>query len=175
MIRLVIGLTLGLGAAGCSEGTDSGSVSTGPALAQAAGPVVDQIAAAVTALEELLGGPQEYVEINADTRMVSLITFDASSSEAQAYRYLAGVITPASEPFGISGGTPLRAEWIAFDPDRIFESLQAELPDSSVVGFVILAGTGETATYEAVLQSRQGGQILVSLGAQGQVLSVQVL
>jgi hypothetical protein len=171
----MVGLTLGLGAAGCSEGADSGSVTTGPAPAQAAGPVVDQIAAAVTALEELLGGPQEYVEINADTRMVSLVTFDASSSEAQAYRYLAGVITPASEPFGISGGTPLRAEWIAFDPDRIFESLRAELPDSSVVGFVILAGTGETATYEAVLQSRQGGQILVSLGAQGQVLSVQVL
>jgi hypothetical protein len=65
--------------------------------------VVDQILAAVEALEELLGGPQDYVEINADPQMVSLITFDAATSQARAYRYLGGVITPASEAFSISG------------------------------------------------------------------------
>lgn len=142
---------------------------------QATRPVVEQIPAAVTALEELLGGPQEYVEINADSRLVSLITFNSATSQAQAYRYFQGVVTPASEPFAISGGTPLQAEWIAFDPEMIFEPLGEEVPNSTVVGFVILAGPDQTATYEAVVQSAQGGQILVGLGAQGQVLSVQAL
>jgi hypothetical protein len=161
---------IGLGTVGCSQETV-----TGPGLLADVGPVVDQILPAVTALEELLGGPQDYVEINADAQMVSLITFDAEVSQAQAYRYLGGVIVPASEPFGISGGTPLRAEWITFDAEAIFRTLREELPESIVVGFVILAGADQTATYEAIVQSRQGGQILVSLSPQGQVLSVQAL
>jgi hypothetical protein len=164
----MIGLTLAVGVAGCSD--DANSPPT-----QAVSPVVDQIVPAIIALEELLGGPQDYVEINADAQMVSLITFDAEASQAQAYRYLQGVIAPASEPFAISGGTPLRAEWIAFDPEQILVTLRTELPESAVVGFVILAGANQTAAFEAIVQSRQGGQILVRLGPEGQVLSVETL
>jgi hypothetical protein len=164
---LVVGMTA------CSS--ESANPQVVPGVSSTDGPVVDQIMAAVEALEELLGGPQDYVEINADPQMVSLITFDAATSQARAYRYLGGVITPASEAFSISGGTVLRAEWIEFDPDHIFGMLRSELPDSTIVGFVVLGTADQTATYEAVVQSRQGGQILVSLSGTGTVLSVQAL
>jgi hypothetical protein len=170
-VRITVALVVACVAllSACSSSSQSDAGSGGPL------PIVDQIAPAITALEATLGGPQDYVEINADAQMVSLITYDATASQAQAYRYLQGVLTPASEPFEISGGTPLRAEWITFDPEIIFDILRTELPTSTVVGFVILAGPSQTATYEALLQSRQGGQILVTLGPQGQVLSVQPL
>jgi hypothetical protein len=173
----VIGAMLTLGSVACSQESVSEPTVTGVVTGAMStdGPVVEQILPAVTALEELLGGPQDYVEINADSQMVSLITFDAEASQARAYRYLQGVVVPASEPFAMSGGTPLRAEWITFDAEKIFQALRTELPESVVVGFVVLAGADQTATYEAVVQSRQGGQILVSLGPEGQILSVQAL
>jgi hypothetical protein len=129
----------------------------------------------VDALEALLGGPQDYVEINADTQIVSLIVFDAATSQATPYRYLRGQIAQVGEPFAISGGQPLRAEWIDFDPSTMFDVVKSEVPQASIVGFVILAGATDNATYEALLQSRQGGQILVTLSSLGQVLSVQAL
>ncbi len=138
-------------------------------------PVISQIAPAVEALEELLGGPQDYVEINADTRIVSLIVFDREASQAIPYRYLGGQIAQIAEPFAISGGRPLRAEWINFDASTMFDALRSEVPQAAILGFVILAGAEQTVTYEALLQSRQGGQILVTLDPEGQVLSVQAL
>jgi hypothetical protein len=138
-------------------------------------PVITEIAPAVEALETMLGGPQEYVEINADAQIVSLIVFDAITSQAIPYRYLRGEIARVGEPFAISGGQPLRAEWINFDPATMFDALRSEVPEANIVGFVILAGAEGTVTYETFLQSRQGGQILVTLSPDGQVLSVQAL
>jgi hypothetical protein len=138
-------------------------------------PVITEIAPAVEALETMLGGPQEFVEINADAQIVSLIVYDRDSSQATSYRYLRGQIARFGEPFAISGGRPLRAEWIDFDPATMFDALRSEVPEANIVGFVILAGSEGSVTYETFLQSRQGGQILVTLGSDGQVLSVQAL
>jgi hypothetical protein len=169
-------IALGTGMSACSSGSITPSPeASDPSAVTRRDPVIADILPAVDALETLLGGPLDYVEINADSQIVSLIVFDATTSQAIPYRYLRGEIARVGEPFAISGGQPLRAEWINFDPSTMFDAVRSEVPEANIVGFVILAGAGETATYEAFLQSRQGGQILVSLGPEGQVLSVQAL
>lgn len=138
-------------------------------------PVVGEISVAVAALEALLGGPQEYVEINADRVMVSLIVFDTDQATATAYRYRDGELAQASEPFAIGGGVALRAEWIAFDPEQVLARVRTELPGSAVIGFVVLAAGEGVARYEAVVRSSQGGLLAVGLGPTGQILGVETL
>lgn len=138
-------------------------------------PLVGEIAAAVTALEAVLGGPQDYVEINADRVMVSLIVFDTGQATATAYRYRDGELAQASDPFPIGGGMALRAEWMEFDPAQVLARVRTELPDSSVIGFVILAAGEGVARYEAVVRSSQGGLFAVGLGPTGQILGVETL
>jgi len=140
----------------------------------AALPLVDSIAPAVDALEAELGGPQRYFEINATPQFVNLFVAVDGAAQVQAYLYVDGELGPPKPPEA-AGGATFEAAALTFDPDEVLDGVADELPESDVVVFSVVGGPGGAVRYGAVLESRQGGQLDVTLSPDGAVQSVDAL
>jgi hypothetical protein len=175
---LVAALAIGLTVAACSaEGSSSGTQvvdSTTPSDSLADSPIapprVDLINTAITALEERLGGPQRYFEINATSQLINLIVALNDGAVAQPWVYLDGELS-STDGVEASGFT-FSAATLDFDPDRLLSKLQAELPQSSPDLFFVEGGAGGIVRYSVAVTSQQGGQLVVVVGRDGTVLSV---
>ena len=148
-------------AAGC--GGDDGS--------DALRPVVDQIAPATAAVEEELGGPQRYFEINATPQLVNLFVARDDGNEVEIYLYHDGELEPPTPPAPASGPT-FAASALDFDPDTVLAQVSEDLPDSDIVVFAVTAGADGAPELSATVQSEQGGLLDIALGPTGEVLSV---
>jgi hypothetical protein len=134
-------------------------------------PALDQIAPAIAAVEEKLGGPQQYFEINATPQAVNLFVADAAKTTVTPYVYLDGALAESGQPAGAEGNT-FAASALTFDRRAILDNVVGELKDSDVVLFTIAGGPGGAVEYTAGVQSKQGGTLEVTLGADGTVKSV---
>ncbi len=158
---------------GCSDGGSSFDTSPTSTLVATELPIVDQIDAAIAALEAELGGPQEYFEINATARLVNLFVALDGATSVQPWLYFDGELT--SEDGAPAEGGVLRAADLDFDPKTIFSKLLAELPGATVESFYI-HGDGQGAIqYGALLTTSLGGAIDVQLSSDGQILSSEPL
>lgn len=158
---------------GCN-GDDASSVTTARAPVSSAGvPMVAQIDDAIAALEAELGGPQEYFEINATSRLVNLFVAIDGGTEVQPWLFFDGVLT-AEDRQAAQGGV-LRAVDLDFDPLTIFSQLLIELPSATIESFYI-HGDGQGAVqYAALLTTSQGGALEVQLGSDGEILGSEPL
>ncbi len=160
--------------AACSaQGSSSDTqavTSAAPTDSPAAPPRADLISTAITALEARLGGPQQYFEINATSQLVNLIVALNDGTVAQPWVYLDGDLS-STEGIEASGFT-FSAEALDFDPDTVLSKLQAELPQSSADLFFVEGGEGGIVRYSVAVTSQQGGQLVVVVGPDGTVQSV---
>lgn len=138
-------------------------------------PAVAEIATAVQAVETLLGGPQEYFEINADHRLVNLFVASDDGTTATAYLVVGGEVQPPAPPRPVAAGSTFTADEIGFDPDTVLDRVALELPESELTTFVILVGPGGTVRYEVLARSAQGGVLAVEVTADGTVVGVETL
>lgn len=134
-------------------------------------PALDQIAPAVAAVEEQLGGPQQYFEINATPQAVNLFVADAAKTTVTPYVYVGGALAESGPPRGAEGNT-FAASALTFDPRTILANVTGALEDSDVVLFTIAGGRGGAVQYTADVESQQGGTLEVTLGADGTVEAV---
>jgi hypothetical protein len=133
-------------------------------------PRVDLIDDAVSALEAKLGGPQQYFEINATSQLVNLIVALNDGKIAQPWVYLDGELS-STEGRDASGFSFAGAA-LDFDPDKVLSKLEAELPQSSPDLFFVEGGEGGIVRYSVAVTSQQGGQLIVVVGPDGTVKSV---
>jgi len=164
---------------GCSD--DEGSASTsapevticdpqGTAQAEADLPAVGRIAEAIAALEQQLGAPQQYFEVNATARVVNLFVALNDGTLAQAWLYLDGTFT-SQEAQAASGGT-FAADDVAFDADRVLERVRSEVPEAVLESFYV-HGDGEGNVQYGVLASALcGGGLDIVVDGDGAVKSV---
>jgi hypothetical protein len=131
---------------------------------------VDLIAEAVSALETKLGGPQQYFEINATSQLVNLFVALNDGKLVQPWVYLDGELS--STEGRDASGFSFAAAALKFDPDKVLSRLQAELPKSRPDVFVVEAGKDGTVRYSVAVTSQQGGQLVVVVGPDGTVQSV---
>lgn len=150
-----------LSVAGCSG--DDGDV--------AVRPVVDQIAPAVEAVESELGTSPDYFEVNATAQFVNLFVAVDDASQVETYLFVDGELAPPTPPAAAEGATFV-ADALTFDPDTILTAVDEELPDSDVVVFTVVGGPDGAVRYTATVQSVEGGQLDVTLAADGAVLAV---
>jgi hypothetical protein len=134
-------------------------------------PLVDQIEPAITAVEDKLGGPQQYFEINATPQVVNLFVADAAEKTVTPYVYVGGAVAESAPPAGASGHT-FPASAVTIDPRTILDHVVDRLPDSDILLFTIAGGPGGAVQYTAGVKSKQGGTFEVTLGADGTVQSV---
>jgi hypothetical protein len=150
-----------VGTAGCG-GDDDGEPER---------PALEQIAMAITALEAKLGGPQQYFEINATPQLVNLFVADAATTTVTAYVYVGGSVAQTGQPAEAEGNTFV-ASALTFDPATILDGVTDRLPDSDIVMFTIAGGPGGAVQYTVGVQSKEGGTLDVTVGADGVVQSV---
>jgi hypothetical protein len=168
-------------AAGCS-GSDGSADTTLPAAIDTAptecAPAtpelkVDDVTAAIAAVEAERGGPQQYFEINTTSLLVNLFVADTAAGTAVPYVYVGGALshqdgTPAQ------GGTFTAAD-LVFDPQRVTSCVRAQLPESSLDQFLV-QGNGQGAVQLSVITSSpQGGQLVVTVNGDGLVLGVDAI
>lgn len=135
---------------------------------------VDQIADAVAAVEDEMGGPQEYFEINATGVLVNLFVADTEAGTATPYLYVGGELTSDTARGGAAGNT-FRADQLTFDPLLVTSCVEAQLPTSTMEVFYVV-GTGEGGVRRSiVLTSAAGGQLEVEVTDDGQVISVDAI
>ena len=171
--RLLVAAALVLTA--CSGGGSSTSTNASTSTTTTEAPPgtalrVDLIKEAVKALETKLGGPQQFFEINATTSLVNLIVSLNDGKVAQPWVYFEGALS--STEGGDATGFSFAGSALDFDPDKVLSKLQAELPNSSPDLFFIEGGQGGIVRYSVAVTSSQGGQLIVVVGPDGTVKSV---
>ncbi|MDP9464447.1 MAG: hypothetical protein M3P52_07475 [Actinomycetota bacterium] len=133
-------------------------------------PRVDLIDEAIAALEARLGGPQQYFEINATPRLVNLFVALNDGKLVQPWVYLGGELSStegrAADGFSFAGTA------LDFDPHTVLSRLQAELPQASAEVFFVEGGDGGVVQYSVAVRTQQGEQLVVVVGADGEVQSV---
>jgi len=175
LLAAAVVLTLTTAAAACSGGGSSSGTEAPASTSTTVAPagsllLVDQIDDAVTALETQLGAKQQFFEINATTSLVNLIVALNDGKVAQPWVYLDGQLS-SSEGAPASGRT-FDSTALDFDPDKVLSKIEAELPQSSLDLFFIEGGEGGTVQYSVAVTSSQGGQLIVVVGPDGAVKSV---
>ncbi len=164
------------GGDGAAEGTDgSGPTPTGPVECAPAPPplVVDQLDDALAAVAAERPGPQRFFEVNATAAVVNMFfaTTDAAGKSATVpYSWAAGQLRGEGEKE--ASGNTFEAAAIDVDPERVLSCVVVQLPDSRLDAFVVEGGPGGAVRYSVVLTSQQGGQLVVEVNGQGQVLAV---
>jgi hypothetical protein len=177
----VLGLLLVMTAVvGCDD--DAASDDTVPATTEQTGadagdpavrnplPIVDQIPAAIDALEAETGGAVEFFEINATAQFVNLFVALNDGAVAQPWLYAAGELT-SSEGQPASGGT-FSGDAVDVDPEVIFDRLLDEVPGITVQSFYIHGDGAGNLLYGVLASSEQGGGLDIVLAPNGDVVSV---
>lgn len=135
-------------------------------------PLVHQVDAALDAVDDRYGGPQDYFEVVALHDSVSAVVAVDGGTAAEAITYTDGELDEPS-PLGPADGSTFRADQVELDPDRIFDRLRDDLPDSTIVDLAIQGGASGSVIYDARVESPQGGMLLVLLGPTGEILGTQ--
>jgi len=162
--------------AGSSKGTQAGGTAIPtPAAGSGVGvtggpPRVELISEAVSKLEAQLGAPQDYFEINATSKLVNLFVALNDGKLVQPWVYLDGALS-STNPRDASGFT-FKATALDFDPAKVLSHIEAELPNSNPDVFFVEAGSGGVVRYSVTVESAQGGQLVVVVGPDGAVQSV---
>jgi myosin-crossreactive antigen len=166
------GLLLGCSENGGGAATTTSTVAEMSAPAPAGGelPLVEQIDAAIAAIESELGGPQQYFEINATAKLVNLFVSLNNGAIAQPWVYVDGTLT-SQEGKAASGGTFLAAD-VAFDPAMVLSKIRDQLAGSTIESFYINGDGQGNVQYGALVTSKQGGGLDVLVGSDGAIKSV---
>jgi len=153
------------------------SPDTAPIVTLAPGDVpflrVDLIDDAIAAVEDERGGPQEFFEINATPNLVNLFVADTDAGQAIPYIYVDGALT-AEDPSDATGNT-FPSSAVVLDPSAVTGRVSQELPDSIQEAFVIEGGPEGSIRRTIVLTSASGGQLLVVVGPDGAITSVDAV
>lgn len=132
---------------------------------------VDDVVAAIDAVEAELGAGQQFFEVTANARFTNVFVAVDDATAAVAYAYVDGALeSPAPKQSGAAGSTFSRDD-VDFDPNLIATEVSADLPMSSVDAMSVY-GNGVGVTYVLAVTSGAGGFLDIVVGPQGQVFSV---
>jgi hypothetical protein len=171
VVVLLAALGLGLGAAGCSG--DDGAGPSATTVKQGTVLQVDDIPAAVAAVEAARGGPQEYAEINATPEGVNLfVAVGADEELAFFYRSAGPSLEPPERPTPLSSAPfPLDGIDLAIAPDLV-QRVQDEFPGSEVVQVALVQLPDQGVVWGVRSRSAMGGLLNVFFSPTGAILAV---
>jgi hypothetical protein len=133
-------------------------------------PMVDKVKPAIAQLEQQLGAPQQYFEVNATARVVNLFVALNKGTMAQNWVWVDGQLS-SKEGQKASGGT-FAAKQLDFQSDTVLTKIHSQIPEAILESFYV-NGDGKGAVQYGVLTSAQcGGGLDIIVGPDGAVKSV---
>jgi hypothetical protein len=173
LLLAVVGLLVPL--AGCSggDGSSASSSAASTTVKQGTELRVQDLSAAVAAVESELGGPQRYAEINLTTGGVNLFVASSDTEELAYYYDSASASLQAPEAPDPLSGTPFSLDGmdLALAPSLV-QQLQDQFPGSQVVQLAIVQLEDQGLVWALRNQSALGGLLNVFLAPTGAVLAV---
>jgi hypothetical protein len=133
-------------------------------------PAVADIPVAIAALEDQLGGPQEYFEVNATARVVNLFVALNEGTLVQPWLYVDGELT-SQDGQAASGGT-FTGDQLDFVPTEVLTKVREEVPEAILESFYINGDGKGTLQYGVLTSAQCGGGLDVVVGPDGAVKSV---
>ncbi len=139
---------------------------------EAAAPAfVDDVFAAIDAVEAELGAGQRFFEVTANAQFTNVFVAVDDATAAVAYAYVDGELQPPAPKQTGADGLTFGRDDVAFDPELVLSGVQTELSES-VVDAISVYGDGVGATYVLAVTSPAGGFLDIVVGPEGQVFSV---
>jgi hypothetical protein len=133
---------------------------------------VDEIAAAVKAVENTQGAAARFTEINAIDGGVNVFVATGDGQEI-SYFFHDGTLDPAGQPQTASGPAFALDQAELDAPQRLIPALQQQFPGDEVTTVALLVLPEEGLSWALRLRSTQGGVLEVIYTPQGQLLTVQ--
>lgn len=133
-------------------------------------PRVDLIRPAIAALEQRLGGPQRYFEINATTKLINVFVALNNGAVSQPWVFFDNELS--SQEGQPASGHTFPASALTFDADTILTTVRADLASTRLEFLEILGGQDDTVQYTIGAKSAEGGGLVVTVAPDGKVLTV---
>lgn len=123
---------------------------------------------AVKAVEQALGGPQRYTEINVDVQNVNLFVAKGDGTEL-AYLYRSGTLSPPASP------TPQEQGAVTFSLDTVnlekiagFQTLlSAQLPGATIARVVLISNSTDGFVWHLYVEGAKQAKFIVGLAVDG--------
>jgi hypothetical protein len=136
-------------------------------------PRVDLIDDAIAAVDAERGAATAFFEINATPLLVNLFA-DNGDGTTTPYVFVDGQLSSQASLSGATGGN-FPGSAAQFNPDTLLSAVVAELPGSSIEVATLLGNGTGAVQYGVGVRSAAGGQLLVVVSAEGDVLSVEAI